>query len=112
MVAEDMDESRVGVLPRRRRASVPVAREHNSVAIDDATAKAGEEMAASLGEAAVTKDVTAQAWRTALNPQGEWIPAVLGPNALPAYGGYDPMVNAQAALALYFRSGGWGPWGG
>jgi superfamily II DNA or RNA helicase len=38
---------------------------------------AGEEMAASLGEAAVTKDVTAQAWRTALNPAGEWIPAVL-----------------------------------
>ncbi|WP_026532814.1 DEAD/DEAH box helicase [Arthrobacter sp. H41] len=38
---------------------------------------AGEEMAASLGEAAVTKDVTAQAWRTALNPTGEWIPAVL-----------------------------------
>jgi superfamily II DNA or RNA helicase len=38
---------------------------------------AGEEMAASLGEAAVTKDVTAQAWRTALNPNGEWIPAVL-----------------------------------
>ncbi|MEZ2370821.1 DEAD/DEAH box helicase [Arthrobacter sp. RCC_34] len=38
---------------------------------------AGEEMAASLGEAAVTKDVTSQAWRTALNPQGEWIPAVL-----------------------------------
>ncbi|MEC5198144.1 superfamily II DNA or RNA helicase [Arthrobacter sp. PL16] len=38
---------------------------------------AGEEMAASLGEAAVTKDITAQAWRTALNPAGEWIPAVL-----------------------------------
>ncbi|WP_323958743.1 ATP-dependent helicase [Arthrobacter sp. JZ12] len=38
---------------------------------------AGEEMAASLGEAAVTKDITAQAWRTALNPNGEWIPAVL-----------------------------------
>ncbi len=37
----------------------------------------GEEMAASLGEAAVTKDVTSQAWRTALNPAGEWIPAVL-----------------------------------
>ncbi|MFJ6002624.1 DEAD/DEAH box helicase [Arthrobacter sp. NPDC092385] len=37
----------------------------------------GEEMAASLGEAAVTKDITAQAWRTALNPAGEWIPAVL-----------------------------------
>jgi superfamily II DNA or RNA helicase len=38
---------------------------------------AGDEMAASLGEAAVTKDITAQAWRTALNPQGQWIPAVL-----------------------------------
>ncbi|WP_125609949.1 DEAD/DEAH box helicase [Specibacter cremeus] len=37
---------------------------------------AGEEIAASLGEQ-VTKDITAQAWRTALNPQGEWIPAVL-----------------------------------
>ncbi|WP_298251454.1 DEAD/DEAH box helicase [uncultured Arthrobacter sp.] len=37
----------------------------------------GEEMAASLGEAAVTKDITAQAWRTALNPTGEWIPSVL-----------------------------------
>ncbi len=37
----------------------------------------GEEMAASLGESAVTKDITSQAWRTALNPAGEWIPAVL-----------------------------------
>ncbi|TYC99619.1 DEAD/DEAH box helicase [Arthrobacter echini] len=37
----------------------------------------GEEMAASLGDAAVTKDITAQAWRTALNPAGEWIPSVL-----------------------------------
>lgn len=37
---------------------------------------AGEEMAATLG-AAVTKDITAQAWRTALNPTGEWIPAVI-----------------------------------
>ncbi|HEY8294487.1 MAG TPA: DEAD/DEAH box helicase [Micrococcaceae bacterium] len=37
---------------------------------------AGEEMAATLG-AAVTKDITSQAWRTALNPMGEWIPAVL-----------------------------------
>jgi hypothetical protein len=25
---------------------------------------------------------------------------------------YDPTVNARAALALYERSGGWGPWGG
>jgi superfamily II DNA or RNA helicase len=36
----------------------------------------GDEMSASLGEA-VTKDITAQAWRTALSPQGDWIPAVL-----------------------------------
>ncbi|MGB5951324.1 MAG: DEAD/DEAH box helicase [Ornithinimicrobium sp.] len=38
--------------------------------------KAGEEVEARLGEAA-TKDVTAHAWRTALDPAGEWIPAVL-----------------------------------
>jgi superfamily II DNA or RNA helicase len=38
--------------------------------------KAGEEMEARLGEPD-TKDVTAQAWRTALDPSGEWIPAVL-----------------------------------
>lgn len=37
---------------------------------------AGEEMASTLGDA-VTKDVTSQAWRTALNPVGEWIPSVL-----------------------------------
>ncbi|WP_427018469.1 DEAD/DEAH box helicase [Pseudarthrobacter sp. P1] len=37
---------------------------------------AGEEMAATLG-APVTKDITSQAWRTALNPAGEWIPSVL-----------------------------------
>ena len=37
----------------------------------------GDEFSASLGEAAVTKDITAQAWRTALNPQGQWIPSVL-----------------------------------
>jgi superfamily II DNA or RNA helicase len=38
--------------------------------------KAGEEMEARLGEGN-TKDITAQAWRTALEPTGEWIPAVL-----------------------------------
>ncbi|MBW4095390.1 MAG: DEAD/DEAH box helicase [Acidobacteria bacterium] len=38
---------------------------------------AGDEIAASLGEEAVTKDITSQAWRTALNPTGEWIPSVL-----------------------------------
>ena len=36
----------------------------------------GEVMEAQLGEAA-TKDITASAWRTALDPQGEWIPSVL-----------------------------------
>ncbi len=38
--------------------------------------RAGDEMEARLGNAD-TKDITAQAWRTALDPQGEWIPAVL-----------------------------------
>nr|MCW1079822.1 hypothetical protein [Streptococcus anginosus] len=33
-------------------------------------------VAATLGEP-LTKDMTAQAWRTALNPGGEWIPEVL-----------------------------------
>lgn len=39
--------------------------------------RAGDEMEARLGEGN-TKDITAQAWRTALDPKGEWIPAVLG----------------------------------
>lgn len=38
--------------------------------------KAGDELAARLGEEA-TQDVTAQAWRTALDPAGQWIPSVL-----------------------------------
>lgn len=38
--------------------------------------KAGDEISASLG--APTKDMIGQAWRTALDPEGEWIPAVLG----------------------------------
>ena len=37
---------------------------------------AGEEHAARLGEP-LTAEQTARAWRTALNPAGEWIPAVL-----------------------------------
>ena len=37
---------------------------------------AGEEMEASLGEGN-TKDVTSQAWRTALDPAGDWIGKVL-----------------------------------
>ncbi len=38
--------------------------------------KAGDEVAARLGEP-MTKDLTAQAWRTALDPKGEWVPQVL-----------------------------------
>jgi len=38
--------------------------------------KAGDEVSARLGDA-LTRDVTAQAWRTALDPDGEWIPSVL-----------------------------------
>lgn len=38
--------------------------------------KAGDEIAAKLGEP-MTKDATSQAWRTALDPRGEWMPNVL-----------------------------------
>lgn len=38
--------------------------------------RAGDEVSARLGEA-LTKDATAQAWRTALDPAGDWIPAVM-----------------------------------
>ena len=38
--------------------------------------RAGDEVQAALGEP-MTKDLTAQAWRTALDAKGEWIPAVL-----------------------------------
>ncbi|MDN5789572.1 MAG: DEAD/DEAH box helicase [Micrococcales bacterium] len=38
--------------------------------------KMGDEISAGLGEP-MTKDAIAQAWRTALDPKGEWIPAVL-----------------------------------
>lgn len=38
--------------------------------------RAGDEVAAHLGDP-TTKDVTAQAWRTALAPDGEWIASVL-----------------------------------
>jgi superfamily II DNA or RNA helicase len=38
--------------------------------------RAGDEVSARLGEP-LTKDLVAQAWRTALDPSGEWIPAVL-----------------------------------
>jgi superfamily II DNA or RNA helicase len=38
--------------------------------------RAGDEVAARLGEP-LTKDALAQAWRTALDPKGEWVPSVL-----------------------------------
>lgn len=38
--------------------------------------KAGDELEARLGEP-LTRDAVAHAWRTALDPKGEWIPAVL-----------------------------------
>ncbi|GAA1932001.1 DEAD/DEAH box helicase [Streptomyces sodiiphilus] len=38
--------------------------------------KAGDEVAARLGEP-MTKDAVSQAWRTALDPGGEWMPSVL-----------------------------------
>jgi len=38
--------------------------------------KAGDEVSARLGEP-MTRDATAQAWRTALDARGEWIPSVL-----------------------------------
>ncbi|CAM5529341.1 hypothetical protein SABIM44S_03670 [Streptomyces abikoensis] len=38
--------------------------------------KAGDEIAARLGEP-MTKDAVSQAWRTALDPRGEWMPNVL-----------------------------------
>lgn len=38
--------------------------------------RSGDEVSAVLG-APLTKDLAAQAWRTALDPEGQWIPAVL-----------------------------------
>lgn len=38
--------------------------------------RAGDEVSARLGEPS-TKELTAQAWRTALDPRGQWIPSVL-----------------------------------
>ena len=38
--------------------------------------KVGDELEARLGDA-ITQDLTKQAWRTALDPAGEWVPSVL-----------------------------------
>ncbi|HMO11899.1 MAG TPA: DEAD/DEAH box helicase, partial [Actinotalea sp.] len=39
--------------------------------------RTGDEVSAALGAGDLTKDLTAQAWRTALDPRGQWVPAVL-----------------------------------
>jgi len=67
----------------------------------------GEEMQAQLGEGD-TKDVTAQAWRTALDPSGEWMSAVLRSadrrltevrNSIPDAGGLVIGTDQQSARA-------------
>lgn len=69
--------------------------------------KTGEEMEARLGEGN-TKDITSQAWRTALDPRGEWIPAVLNAadrrlsevrNSIPDAGGLVIATDHYAARA-------------
>lgn len=69
--------------------------------------RAGDEMEARLGEGN-TKDITAQAWRTALDPKGEWIPAVLKAadrrltevrHSIPDAGGLVIATDQQAARA-------------
>jgi hypothetical protein len=72
---------------------------------------AGDEVAATLGEP-LTKDLTAQAWRTALDPHGNWIPQVLtrptGGSArfagtLPTPEGWSSPQNHAAARAYAAR---------
>ena len=46
----------------------------------------GDEMEARLGEGD-TQDVTAQAWRTALDPKGEWMALGAGRRQHAAHGG-------------------------
>ncbi len=67
----------------------------------------GDEMEARLGEGD-TKDVTAQAWRTALDPSGDWIPSVLSAadrrltevrHAVPDAGGLVIATDQQSARA-------------
>ena len=69
--------------------------------------KAGDEMEARLGEDN-TKDITAQAWRTALDPEGSWIPQVLRAadrrltevrQSLPDAGGLVIATDQQVARA-------------
>jgi superfamily II DNA or RNA helicase len=72
---------------------------------------AGEELAVRLGEP-VTQDVTAQAWRTALDPTGDWMPQVLRAadarlgalrgNGIPDAGGLV-IASDQAAARAYAK---------
>ena len=61
--------------------------------------KAGDEVSARLGEP-LTKDMTAQAWRTALDPNGEWIPSVLRRGGPPAHRGAPHRARTPAALVI------------
>ena len=56
--------------------------------------RAGDEVAARLGEP-LTKDQTAQALRTALDPGGSWMPAVL--QAAQQYAGPEDVVRIETA---------------
>ncbi|GAA3737359.1 DEAD/DEAH box helicase [Streptomyces tremellae] len=69
--------------------------------------KAGDEVAARLGEP-MTKDAVSQAWRTALDPRGDWMPNVLRAadqrltevrKAIPDAGGLVIAADQDAARA-------------
>ncbi|GAB2617052.1 DEAD/DEAH box helicase [Streptomyces capparidis] len=69
--------------------------------------KAGDEVSAKLGEP-MTKDAIAQAWRTALDPHGDWMPNVLRAadtrltevrKAIPDAGGLVIATDHEAARA-------------
>src|SRR5262249_17830499 len=75
--------------------------------------RAGDEVAARLGEP-LTKDMTAQALRTALDPGGSWMPAVLaaaakrlaaGRRHVPAPGGVVIASDPDSARAYAQRLG-------
>ena len=82
--------------------------------------RAGDELSATLGEP-LTKDATAAAWRTALDPQGNWIPQVLAAadrrltevrNGVPDAGGLviaTDQVSARAYAAQLRRITGQAP---
>lgn len=73
--------------------------------------RAGDEVSATLGEP-LTKDVTAAAWRTALDPHGNWIPQVLSAadrrltevrRSVPDAGGLVIATDQQSARAYAAR---------